>query len=406
VSSGSSASWSTSSWLWEGIGASSCMAFGAPGRRSQASFPVSSLVACLVAVGAGVGNRSTPVGLKDSPVMDIGVCLAQVPFTEGGMERWATQLCAAFSRAGHRAEQVRLPAAWHREAVFDAAAAWRLLPIGYDVVVCLNFPAYYVRHPRKVLWLGHQHRSAYDAFDAPWSDFGVGEFPSDAALDDAQQLAAWDAQAIGESSRRFTISARVADRLNEFHGIGATPLYHPSPLADRLRPSPIGDSIVCVTRLEANKRPDLVVEAAALTSSRVPVILVGGGSMEAALRARAAELNAPVRFTGRVDDADVLAAYHSALAIAYVPHDEDYGYGTLEGFGAGKAVITASDGGGTREWVDDGVNGLVVEPTPQAVADAFDRLAGDRSLAVRLGVTGAERVAGLDWSTVVNELLA
>jgi glycosyltransferase involved in cell wall biosynthesis len=334
--------------------------------------------------------------------VDIGVCLAQVPFTEGGMERWATQLCAALERAGHRAEQVRLPAAWDRTNLFDAATAWRLLPLGYDAVIALNFPAYYVRHPRKILWLGHQHRGAYDAFDAPWSDFDN----SPDALDDAEQLAAWDSAVILEASRRFTISARVARRLAHFHGIGATPLYHPSPLASHLTPSPIGDAIVCVTRLEANKRPDLVVEAAALTTSQVPVIIVGGGSMESSMRQRAAELTAPVTFTGRVSDDDVTRYYQGALAVAYVPHDEDYGYGTLEGFAAGKAVITASDGGGTLEWVRQEHNGLIVDPTPLALAAAFDRIASDRATAAQWGAAGAHAVSTLDWQHVVDELLS
>jgi glycosyltransferase involved in cell wall biosynthesis len=330
------------------------------------------------------------------------VCLAQVPFTEGGMERWATQLCAALQRAGHRAEQVRLPAAWDRTNLFDAATAWRLLPLGYDAVIALNFPAYYVRHPRKILWLGHQHRGAYDAFDAPWSDFDN----SPDALDDAEQLSAWDASVILEATRRFTISARVAQRLAHFHGIGSTPLYHPSPLAAQLKATLLGDAIVCVTRLEANKRPDLIVEAAALTHSKVPVLIVGGGSMEAQLRARAREIAAPVTFTGRVSDDDVVRHYQSALAVAYVPHDEDYGYGTLEGFGAGKPVITAADGGGTLEWVRHEHNGLIVEPTPAALAAAFDRMADDRTTAARWGAEGAHSVGALDWLSVVNELLS
>ena len=49
---------------------------------------------------------------------------------------------------------------------------------------------------------------------------------------------------------------------------------------------------------------------------------------------------------------------------------------------AGKPVITCTDSGGTAELVRDGVNGLVVEPTPEALAR------GDRPA---VGATGARR---------------
>ena len=50
---------------------------------------------------------------------------------------------------------------------------------------------------------------------------------------------------------------------------------------------------------------------------------------------------------------------------------------TLEAFLARKPVITTTDAGGPLEFVEHGVNGLVAAPTPDAVADAVARLAGD-----------------------------
>ena len=57
------------------------------------------------------------------------------------------------------------------------------------------------------------------------------------------------------------------------------------------------------------------------------------------------------------------------------------------------------------EWVDDGVNGIVTDGTAAALGDAYDRLAGDRPLARRMGEAGRERVADLRWSGVVERLL-
>ena len=110
-----------------------------------------------------------------SDPMDVLVCAAQVPFMRGGLEMLVDNLVEALRAEGHRAEAVRVPAAWDRERLLDAALAWRMVPLDADVVIATNFPSYFARHPRKVLWLAHQHRAAYDGIDQPWSDLGGDE---------------------------------------------------------------------------------------------------------------------------------------------------------------------------------------------------------------------------------------
>ena len=166
----------------------------------------------------------------------------------GGAEQALEGLVAALDRAGHRAELVRLPTAWDAGRIFDAALAWRLVPVDADLVVATNFPSYFVRHPRKVVWLFHQHRGAYDAADAAWSDLGL----DDASLETQRLLAAWDTVALEEATRRFALSGVVADRLARFNGLPAEPLYPPPPLSDRLAPGSPGDEVLTVTRLEQN----------------------------------------------------------------------------------------------------------------------------------------------------------
>ena len=41
---------------------------------------------------------------------------------------------------------------------------------------------------------------------------------------------------------------------------------------------------------------------------------------------------------------------------------------TAEAFASRKAVVTCRDSGGPAELVEDGVNGFVCEPTPEALA--------------------------------------
>ena len=336
--------------------------------------------------------------------MDVLVCGAQKPFVRGGAELHQENLVSALQAAGHRVELVRLPVAWEKGRLFDAPLAWRLVPADADVVIATNFPSYFVRHPRKVVWLFHQHRGAYDAADAAWSDVDL----SDDSLETQRLLTEWDSRALGEASRVFSTSSVVADRLARYNGLRAEPLHHPPPLFDRLRRGAFGDYVFCATRLEANKRPELIVEGLARTTSSTRAIIAGRGVGAAALQdvVRREGMDKRVDLPGFVPDDQLVDLYAGALAVVYAPADEDYGYVTLQAFAAGKPVITAADSGGTLEWVEDGVTGLVTDGSPAELGKAIDTLAADPALAARLGEAGRRRVEGLSWDRVVASLLA
>ncbi len=335
--------------------------------------------------------------------MDICVCGAQAPFVHGGAELHMDNLVRALRDAGHRAELVRLPVAWDKVRVFEAALAWRLVPVDADLVIATNFPSYFVRHPRKVVWLFHQHRIAYDAVDAPWSDFGLDE----EALEAQRLLTEWDTRALREAEALFSTSGVVADRLARFNGLAAEPLYHPPPLFEQLHPGGAGDYVFCPTRLEGNKRPQLLVEAMAHAGTSTRLVVAGRGTLDTELRERVDALGLAdrVELPGFVPDAQLVDLYADSLAVVYAPFDEDYGYVTLQAFRAGKPVITTHDAGGVLEWVEDGITGLVTEPAPEAVGAAIERLANDPGLAQRMGDKARARVADLSWEPVVARLV-
>ncbi|MDH4066656.1 MAG: glycosyltransferase, partial [Acidobacteriota bacterium] len=105
-------------------------------------------------------------------------------------------------------------------------------------------------------------------------------------------------------------------------------------------------------------------------------------------------------------DDDLVALYQDALALVYVPFDEDYGLATLESFLAAKPVVTATDSGGTLEFVEDGVNGFVVNPDSAQVAEAIAALDGDRARARRMGEAGRALARGISWDTVIERLVS
>ena len=101
--------------------------------------------------------------------MRLAVCMPQVPFERGGTEIFADGLVTALRGRGHEAELVTVPYKWYPgERVLTQAFLWRLLDLEeangrpIDAVIATKFPSYAVRHPRKVVWLLHQFRQAWD----------------------------------------------------------------------------------------------------------------------------------------------------------------------------------------------------------------------------------------------------
>ena len=334
------------------------------------------------------------------------VCNAQVPFASGGAERHAAGLVRELAAAGHEAELVRLPFKWYpREEILTSALAWRLLDVSesdgrrVDLVIPMKFPSYLVRHENKVVWLIHQFRQAYDRFGTPESDFTAS--PADTRW--RELIAAADRTGLGEARRIFTNARNTADRLARFNGIAAEALYHPPPLAGRYRTEASRGFALAAGRLDAWKRMDLSIGAAAKGAFRL--VVAGEGPDRARLEALAAKSGADVTFAGRVSDEELLDLYATCGVVLFPPADEDYGYIALEAFLSKKPVVTCTDSGGPLEFVSDGESGRVVAPDTEAIADAAAALLASPQKAQELGEKGYERVRGISWANAVRALL-
>ena len=339
------------------------------------------------------------------------VCETQVPLVRGGAELLVQQLVDQLRRRGVATDKVSLPFKWYpKEEILPHAAAWRMLDLSesngraIDLIIATKFPTYFARHPQKVCWLVHQHRAAYELCGTEYSDFGNEEV--DVGLRD--RLMALDEQMLGECRGVYTISRTVSTRLETYNGLASTPLYHPPLLAPKLTPGPPGDYVLSVARLEKNKRIDLIVAAMAQLPSRLKLIVVGEGSHRLFFERAAEDAGVAdrVTFTGAVGDDDLVNLYRECLALVYVPYDEDYGLATLEAFLAAKPVITARDSGGTWEFVQDGVKGVVTEPQPHAIAMALARLDSHPVGAASLGAAGRELATRISWDVVIDRLLS
>jgi glycosyltransferase involved in cell wall biosynthesis len=334
------------------------------------------------------------------------VCTAQVPFASGGAERHAEGLVREIVAFGHEAELVRLPFKWYpRAEILTSALAWRLLDLSeadgkrVDLVIPMKFPSYLVRHENKVVWLIHQFRQAYDRFGTAESDFTAS--PEDTRW--RELIAESDRTGLTEARKIFTNARNTADRLARFNGIEAEALYHPPPLAGRYRTEAPSGFALAAGRLDAWKRMDLAIGAAAAGKFRL--VIAGDGAERARLEALATKSGADVRFAGRVSDDELLGLYATSSVVIFPPADEDYGYIALEAFLSKKPVVTCRDSGGPLEFVVDGENGRVVAPDADALAEATRALIADPQKSREFGERGFERVREIRWENAVRALL-
>ena len=333
------------------------------------------------------------------------------PFVRGGAEHLADALTDKLGEFGHEACLIRFPFQRNPlEGVVEHMVACRLTRLEeFDLVIALKFPAYYVQHQNKVVWLLHQFRQVYDLWD---DTFRNAVSPAD-ALEVRRIVKQADNTYLPEAKHIYVNSSVTAERLARFNGIESEVLFPPLHEPDSYYSKEYGDYIFCPSRMNATKRQDLLVRAIGHCSTGVKLVLAGipeGETQERALREliERSGVSERVEIIPRfISEEEKRKLYAGALATAYVPFDEDsYGYVALESYLSKRPVVTATDSGGIHILVKDQHTGRIVAPDPVAMATVFDELYLDRKLAEQFGEAGHELVQSLEitWQSVIQRL--
>jgi glycosyltransferase involved in cell wall biosynthesis len=132
--------------------------------------------------------------------------------------------------------------------------------------------------------------------------------------------------------------------------------------------------------------PEKGIEEFLAATAGLPRIVVGAG---------------PVDVPESVGEVGDVGPYYERAAVVVVPsRREGYGMVAREAMAYGRAVV-ATDVGGLRDAIEDGVNGLLVPSRDvTALRDAVERLLDDAQLRAQLGVAAREK-AFSEWSTAV-----
>jgi glycosyltransferase involved in cell wall biosynthesis len=184
------------------------------------------------------------------------------------------------------------------------------------------------------------------------------------------------------------------------------PVAMPAPgRAPTVNEAPI---VLCVGGFRPEKDQATLVRAFADVANGFPewrLRMVGDGELRPELEAliAALRLGDRVQMPGVVRD---IAAEYEQAALAVVPSVyESFGMATVEALGAARPVIAFSDCAATSELVEDGTNGLLVDPgrdRAAGLAAALRRLMADAPLRHRLGANGPRVAARFERESVLD----
>lgn len=350
--------------------------------------------------------------MNSEDIKTIAVCAAQVPFFSGGAEAHVMGLIEELKTRDFEVDLINIPYKWYpHEQLLNSIEIWEKIDLSesngkkIDLVITTKFPSYFAQHRNKVLWLIHQYRQMYDLFETSYSGFDSSR-PEDLELRD--RLIEMDTRILKTYKKIYTNSKNTAQRLKKYNGIEATPLYHPPRLNGRYYAAGFDGSILSVGRLDSLKRVDLLIRSLRFCDSKIKCKIAGSGPESESLKvlARDCGVSDRVEFLGFVPDERLLELYANCSAVFFAPLDEDYGYITLEAFLSQKPVITSFDSGGPLEFVEDRLNGLVLDSLEEkGIGEKIEGLVADKEKCWRFGLNGYHKVKDINWDFVIQTLL-
>lgn len=276
----------------------------------------------------------------------------------------------------------------------------------FDIVISTQPPSFAVDHPKVVALFYHHHKLFYDLFDA-FIECGLGSIEHKSAMEVLREI---DSYYITDDKYYIAGSEHVANRLRQYNNIKSHLYTFAAGIDDEYYQynGPISfNSPICVGRHEFPKRPELFIHAMKHVDGLTGKIIGEGGktpdlkvidqyltqlhhdksdiddeNLWKSLVFNTKNLDisklptkkSDVIFMGRLSHNALIDEYANALCVVCPAYEEDYGLTAIEAMAFKKPVIVCNDGGGLAEFIENGVNGFIVEPKGEAIAEAINYL--------------------------------
>jgi 1,2-diacylglycerol 3-alpha-glucosyltransferase len=167
--------------------------------------------------------------------------------------------------------------------------------------------------------------------------------------------------------------------------------------------------LISVGRLAPEKNWDTLLGAFAKVVAEQPavrLILIGDGTARQSLETLASELGIGERvtFTGSLSFEEIPRYLKAADAFTFASVTETQGLVTMEAMAAGLPVV-AVDGPGTRDIVQHGKQGFLVENNPDALAQGLRELLSDSQQRKRFSNNALKKARTFDIDQLGHELI-
>ena len=168
--------------------------------------------------------------------------------------------------------------------------------------------------------------------------------------------------------------------------------------------------LISVGRLAPEKNWDTLIQAFVKVHTEHPearLVLIGDGSARQSLEALSVELGIAdrVTFTGSIPFEEIPRYLKAADLFAFASVTETQGIVTMEAMAAGLPVV-AVDGPGTRDIVQNGKQGYLVENDPDALAKKLNQLLSDSQRIKRFSNQALKRAKMFDVNQLSQQMLS
>ena len=182
----------------------------------------------------------------------------------------------------------------------------------------------------------------------------------------------------------------------------------PGEVKRRYSIGPLDPTVLFVGRMVVQKGPDILMRAIPSLlrhHHNAKFVFAGDGHMRGEVQATANQLGVghAVRMLGDRRGRELLDLFKACDIVAVPSRNEPFGIVILEGWSAGKPVVSTKRGG-PAEFVWHGVNGLQVDDTPDSVAWGLGNLLADHHRCRWMGRNGRAAVeAVFSWDNIAAQ---
>lgn len=343
--------------------------------------------------------------------MRILVAVPGSPFQENDFEILGRELCRQLNLTGHRADLMVTPSASGGQE-YAAYIASFFAPVRrdgsgnrIDRLISLGAPAFVLRHPFHVCWLGQRLGDFYET----WPSFlnrqrGIKKV---SARLKRFILTNFDNYFLQRNvNRLFVMSPSIQEKIKRHNHVLDSLMLRPPPLAVPAFSTVPGDYLFAVARDRGENRLETLLRGLARTKVRVNVRIAGDESTLGDLRRLSGKLKLEkrIRFLVDPDWAERQRQLAGCRLLYHAPLAEDFSLLANQSGAAGKPLLTRPDSGFAAALSDQDGCGIILFSDEAELAAILDRLWLDKPAILTLGRKARRFSLSRHWPGVVEKL--